>query len=48
MVGAEREAGVTLLVKRREESQPTTERRFSKAFKLGIYTVDERVPQYAW
>jgi hypothetical protein len=29
-------------------SQPATERRYSKAFKRGMYTVDERVPQCAW
>jgi len=32
----------------REGTQPTTQRRFSEAFKLGIYTVDDQVPRCAW
>jgi hypothetical protein len=46
MVGAEREAGAHSS-ELEGGSQPATERRYSKAFKLGIYTVDERVPQCA-
>jgi hypothetical protein len=42
MVGAEREAWAR---SRARGSTPATERRYSEAFKRGIYTVDERVPQ---
>ena len=43
MVGARREAGC---LERR--GQPATAPRCSEAFKLGIYTVDEKVPRCAW
>ena len=43
MVGAVREAWPHSIKSIR--TKPTTKRRYSKAFKLGIYTVDEKVPQ---
>jgi len=46
MVGAEREDG-PCLPREGGRTQPTTERRLSEALKLGIYTVDEKVPRCA-